>query len=439
MILYYFLFFILLFGAVKKFKTTFLIYTAFKILLHSGVCLKVDAPVITFEFAANISLLVLFFIRQAQNKKLKDEEKFPLQSGFLLIFFSYTISTLFGVQSFQSSFLGTFQIIINEYIIIYLLWRVLMTKEDVLLLVKSFVIVFFIVCIYGLFEFVTELNPVLEFEMSFFSPIEQEGKFYYKPAELALKRLGFSRIHSFFPISITFGAYCALFVSFYFYYIYTFKEKKNIADFLSIILLIIGVFISNSRSPLLCMFIGMIPILLSRIKSLLNIRVIIFSAIGIVFLFQYIEPYFANLESVFNSDADDEVGGSSIEMRLIQITVAINYFLDSPIIGHGIRAINTLMGGDAEKLLGAESIWIWLLIERGLLGIISYLYLYINILMKMYHKKYKSFYIFFTLAWFALSTMTTTPGLSISFYLTFILIVYRLQLLETDKHRENIS
>lgn len=435
MIIYYIIFLLLLLYTIRDFKKSFLIYTALKIILHSGICLKYTAPILTVEFAANI-FYFLFFITFKRKTYTKDN--FVLAKPFLLIFISYTLSLLFGSLDFIPSFLGVLQVLINEYAFIYILWHVLKTEDDIKFLLRNFIFMFLVISIYGIYEKITQTNPVMDFEIAQFPNKEDViGKIYLSSEE----RGGFLRVQSFMPISITFGAYCALFVGFYLFY----KQKYSsylsnsglLKGYILVILLILGLFFSNSRSPIFCFAVVIIPIL--SLRKIINIPNLILVSLAIVIFYDYVEPYFANITSILDPESRD-VGGSSIEMRLTQISVALNYFLDSPIIGHGIRSLVQISSKDADKMYGSESIWIWLFVERGLLGVISYLYLFYTVVKKMSFSYNKKFIIFFTLGWILLNTMTTTPGLDISFYLVIMIILYRLEIVRQNKvkHIQNV-
>jgi hypothetical protein len=81
---------------------------------------------------------------------------------------------------------------------------------------------------------------------------------------------------------------------------------------------------------------------------------------------------------------------------------------------------------------GGESIWIWLLIERGILGCVSHIILIISIA-RIGKGEMKYFIWGSTLAWIILTTATSTPGVEISFFLTIILILNRIQKLPEKK------
>lgn len=77
-------------------------------------------------------------------------------------------------------------------------------------------------------------------------------------------------------------------------------------------------------------------------------------------------------------------GGSNVAMRTRQFEVGLSLFERSPLVGNGIGSIAVFMkGGNNADLLGAESSWLKILPERGLVGVIVYLYLYFTMYRKL--------------------------------------------------------
>lgn len=140
----------------------------------------------------------------------------------------------------------------------------------------------------------------------------------------------------------------------------------------------------------------------------------------------FIEPYFKNIISLFDISVSSEVRGSSIEMRAIQFTTTFNIMLKSPFIGLGVKSLDNMLG--IKGLFGAESIWMYLLIERGLFGVISYFYLILSIL-KIGMGNIRHFIWAMTIAWLTLESITSTPGIEMSFFLIIIFILNRIQIL----------
>lgn len=120
-------------------------------------------------------------------------------------------------------------------------------------------------------------------------------------------------------------------------------------------------------------------------------------------------------------------GGSSLAMRMTQLDISYKAFLKSPLIGNGTKATSIVTEQNPE-LLGAESIWFTLLIEKGILGILAFLTLiFFPILNKQFINK--KIYCALSFSWLALNTMTTVPGMGATFFLTLVMLVRKAEIL----------
>ena len=137
--------------------------------------------------------------------------------------------------------------------------------------------------------------------------------------------------------------------------------------------------------------------------------------------------------SVLNPEKT-EIRGSSLEMRQDQFEAAYILMSKSPIWGLGQKA--TLYFPDRRlvgRLLGLESIWIWIMVERGILGIITYCIFIFTLCRLGWHSRGKCLF-FLPLAFIAASTVSSTPGMHLYlFYLVYILI-YKI-----DRNRSRIN
>lgn len=132
-----------------------------------------------------------------------------------------------------------------------------------------------------------------------------------------------------------------------------------------------------------------------------------------------------------------EIRGSSIEMRLDQFEAAYILMSKSPLWGLGQKA--TLYYHDrilVGRLLGMESIWLWIMVERGILGIITYC-IFIFTLCRLGWRSRGKCLFFLPLAFIAASTASSTPGMHLYlFYLVYILI-YKIDRSQPRINRRN--
>ena len=136
--------------------------------------------------------------------------------------------------------------------------------------------------------------------------------------------------------------------------------------------------------------------------------------------------------SIFDFTGNYDVGGSSMDMRMRQLDISLFLFLQNPIFGGGLSMIYYLMTDiSIPELAGAESQLFYLLIERGLLGILGYLWLIISMCKLL--PSYRKFNMVFVGIWVLASFVLLTVGLYINFPIIFLLIIYKSQKLNLLK------
>jgi hypothetical protein len=74
-----------------------------------------------------------------------------------------------------------------------------------------------------------------------------------------------------------------------------------------------------------------------------------------------------------------------------------------------------------QAILGAESVWITALIEQGAFGALAYSYLMISLFI---HKRngISRYLKYLTFGWLVVSSITSTPGCEIGFFLVIYLL-----------------
>lgn len=212
-----------------------------------------------------------------------------------------------------------------------------------------------------------------------------------------------------------------------FFYFLIFFYNKYKEKFISrksyiytLCLLLVGVFLANSRATILALAFGFLQFDYIRKPKILLIALVTLLIIALPFSDYILNVY----HSIFDFTGKHDVGGSSMEMRLRQLDISFFLFLQNPIFGGGLSMIYYLMTDvSIPELAGAESQLFYLLIERGLLGIFGYLWLVISMckLLPLYRK----FNIIFVGVWVLASFVSLTVGLYINFPIIFLFIIYK--------------
>lgn len=415
----------LLLYMVYDFKRAFIIFVFLKIFLNQNINLinLPGIPLLTLELTCNICFgLYYYFIY----RKKSVSEIFPLNFAFKIVLISIAISTFVSSVGFSSAITRSIQIVFNQYVFVYILWEVINSRNDIRNILKGLFMVFIVLACYGFFEKIIGFNPIMEYERSL-NNSDNIIDWSYSDTD----RHGMGRVQSLIIHPIGLGIIMAgllnLFVLFYFQY-------RNIWKISLLRIIMIGflgvcvLFFTNSRSPIVFMGIAFLPFFNLKNKKSYQLLFLILAIF--IIGFQYIEPYLGNIFSLFSSEKQDKVGGSSIAMRILQFAAGIFLVKDHFIFGLGIKSINQFIG-KGYGILGAESIWLNLLIERGLVGIISHFILLWSVFKMGIGKCKKNIY-FITFAWFVLTTITSTPGVGFSFFMTIVIVIVKSELISIE-------
>lgn len=414
-------------------KKAILIWLPFKLLFNNQIAVRYESPGMALVIAVDIALFLIFLLRNKKKKGMYNG-KFPFSNAMMAFGFSYLISLIFTIAPFQTAIIAVVKYFSSGFCMLYLAHKAFRSKTDIHFFLKCCVIVSVLIVSLAIVENVLRMNPWLEF-VFYNSPYDPDaGRMFYFPGTESL-RYGFIRAQSFFSFHVPFGFAC---VCLYWLIFYFYKNIKGIynSNLLLVVstMLIAGVIMSNSKQAyigLLFMFLSLYPI-----KSIVNIRIILPVLIIVIIVIVYAPDYLNNYLSLSDKRLAEEGGGSTVVLRESQYRIAWRMFLQSPIIGNGISSIGVLKRhADNAGILGAESSWLEILPERGLLGAAAYLYLYVDLWnMKKYVDKKTLF--FFLLSVFIMETAGGLKDLSI--WGLVLLTVYRYRQLTVKDNLERL-
>lgn len=409
MLLYWILFIIIIAFALRNWRKTIIVWLPIQLLFNECVCLKYTSPSVTFVLAVNAVFLFLYLFKK-DAKKLNSDSYF-FKKAFIVYGISYFLSLLFSIVPFHSIFLNTVKYFIQTYLIMMVFQKALCSIDDIKLYVRTSFIVICLITLLGVYESSLKDNPILNYVYVNAPTALIEGKMYYAPPFLKFSgelthRFNLVRCYSFFGIHIEYGCTCLLLLYLYLYFLRSknYILKKNFI-ILSILFLILGVLLSNSKTPL----IGLFFILLAfyKLKDILNLRLIIVFIICVTLVIFYAPGYLNNIIAIFDQNMADEGGGSSTAMRARQFEIGLELFLQNPLFGNGIGSIAEFMKNyNNAELYGSESSWLKVLIERGVVGVLSYIYLYTIMFKGMRKYLPLKMTLFFLLGLLAMETAT---------------------------------
>lgn len=436
MILYWIIFLLISFFSIKDWKKMVIIWLPIQMLFNECVCLKYTSPAVSLVLAVDALLLFEYVIIRPH--KGLNNSPFLFKTAFVAYLFSYLVSMFFSLVSFSEVLTGTIKYFIQNFIIVFLFQKALNDNEDIKLFFKtSFIIIILIVSL-GLYEAVLKDNPILDY-VYLHAPIDMiKGKMYYIPPFASMSgdlqmRYGMVRAYSFFGIHIAFGCTCVLFL---YLYLYLFRHSINYINkkqvVIGSILLLLGILLSNSKTPMVGLLFFFFAFF--SFKHIFNFKTIVVLFILICVILIYAPNYLNNITALFDAGVAEEGGGSNISMRARQLEVALNMFFNNPLFGNGVGSIPMMMNvGNNSDLLGAESSWLKILPERGLIGVASYLILYYQIFHIWKTVMNKRELIFFLCGLMAMET--ATGFMDFALYGCLLVCIYRYRVLRNDNDK----
>ena len=409
-----------IFTAYKNLNASFIFYMAFKMLGLQFMCIRYTPPALSMETFLNMYFVFVFWKRGLLKQYFSSFKLFPLKRYYIISLISIGLSSIFSIMPFSATTNTLIMALLNDYLIVIIFWFYINTREEICLFIKSCMIVLIISYLFGIYEFITNSNPFLDMIRGNVDENLLLGKFYDTG-----ERLGLRRINAFFvsPNNFIYGAFVTMLLFVYNKYIKPPFKYSILFALLSFLLILMA----NSRTVLVSSIIIMFPLIFAfKSKSVkFTICLIILFVISSPFIMQYA----SNITSVIDSSRSAEIGGSSVMGRMTQFEGSLKLMMKSPIIGNGIESITYFMSDKFDWrwiILGTESIWMKLMIERGILGILSYCFLFIDLIEKLKVGENKTMFIIM-LGYLCAHTMSSLPGFSISFFVIIMFCLYKIK------------
>lgn len=150
------------------------------------------------------------------------------------------------------------------------------------------------------------------------------------------------------------------------------KEKTQFG--LLLLAILISVFFIGVRTAIVATGLGSVVFLLLNRKFILLVY-FIFGIGALLVIISQIPGMESFIGSITGSNTSGEVGGSSLDMRLNQLTGALAEIKHNPLFGHGAgwTVLYKEMRGDHPVLLAFESLIFIILCNHGFVGILSWL------------------------------------------------------------------
>lgn len=352
--------------------TRFLVYITGITFLPFGIELSnhLNAPRLLL-FAFIISILF-------HSADIKTIAKFPLRYSPIFLILSHFLT---GIMDPRGSFIGLYKginVFSETYLCILLGFVSLKGKKDIKVVFEWASVLSFIVCSYSV------LCLVLGYD--FYSQLIGESD-SMRGSRLRIASTFFDSHVAGFAISVLLLMQTAKVV--------ILSKVMSIKDSMILILLLIALFITGSRSSLLDWIIGSFVLLFPYFLYFKGYKIkwIFFVGLAASLIFILTGDYVLSKFSDAFQEEGGDTGGSTMDMRLRQLEYSIYFYLKNPIWGNGFQyfwdEIKTKGGFYSSMLQGAESYIFILLIERGLVQIIAVCVFFFE-LIKTFMKRYRT-------------------------------------------------
>jgi len=295
-------------------------------------------------------------------KKFKQNPFYKLL--FIIFLGLLTIGILDDRLNVLQKFMRPAYEFIEKYLIIYLCYKSIDSSNGFNKIKKLLIISSAVLCIYGIYNYITHSNPYYSIiESTFGTP-----SFF----DIYLQRDTRFRVNSFVNHPIFYGYLLDLL---FIIVLSDFIQNKKKYNIVIMLFIFVNVLLTNSRTPIVVLFIGIIVLILNSLKGGQVLRyALTIILIGLILLnIPFVQEKINSVIDIVITGGT-KTRGSSIEGRFVQLAASYSEFLKSPIHGNGLRYINENMGFSGTKGLkyfgGFESYIFVVLIQEGLIGIV---------------------------------------------------------------------
>lgn len=409
-----------------NFRYGLVFYLTYKLILVTNVTLisLPDIPLLTQEMFLTMWFLLLFLLRGKSVRCAHCE--LPFKMPFVLLVASWTLSAVFSAAGLESELSRLVGNVLEDVLLIWMIWEVFESHELFVVLYKSITFAFFVSCIYGFVELGLKVNPLIQYESTLLGGDARSITYVYTDT---LSR-GY-RISSFFEHPIGAGVNWAIYSVFTFW-LWINRETTDMRGLsgafmafalLTAFLCVPCIILTRMRSPLIFFLICCLALI--NFKSRRFIGFVLGAVVGILILLPVLSTNFQIFASLFSDSAQEQVRGSSFDMRLNQFQVAFSLADTSPIFGLGEKYAQVMPGSLYEGLYGSESIWLSTIVCHGYFGMAIELF-YMTWSTFVVPRRFRSLPLFFfMLAYWTTATVTSLPGMKL--YLLFLVAFFLLK------------
>ena len=311
-------------------------------------------------------------------------KKYPLRKISIIIFIIYL---LIGVVDSRIPLISRFSRPVTEFFATYMVFFIgfccVKSEKDLRLILRGFANMLTIVCVYGLFTFIIQSNPIYDLISNSFSSglgiwanVQERGY----------------RVCSFLSNPIVFGGVMGIYSLIV---LNTWKTNNKIFKYIVFALLLLSVLIANSRTGIFSTLVAYILYYLLKNKLSYKNLLAAFSAIIMIFVMynqlSFIRPMIDSaIDLVMTGGVNTQ--GSTTDLKEQQWEVSLLSFYDAPFFGHGLSYFSEVLGNKDSfvynpLIAGMEGYQYKLLIEQGGFMIIAVIIFYLQLLILFFKNR----------------------------------------------------
>ena len=356
-----------------------------------------------------LSVLYLDFLIHFK-KTYKSFKQFPLRVPLLIFFFCLFLVSFFDTKlDFYLVLYKPFYFLLENFWPAFFAYCCIKTLKGVERTLDVVLSLLFICSVFGICNKIMDVNVYTAYISKIFDTIDF-GNYYTTVKDTRFRISSFTWNPMYYGIVVALG----ILISIFYLTAFKLKRPKMIFCVVTLILLVINLFLVNSRAPVISLLAGLGVYYLFGLE--LNNRLIVMAILcaGFVVFTITFPGKFQLLTSSFRSlsSGETDVKGSSLSMRVMQLKNSLRVFSTSPISGKGFDYIEKELGYTgqfgqnnhvARHFGGFESYAFKLLIEQGLMGIIANLVFFSALFAYLFNMKERlnpigKKYVFFTIS-----------------------------------------
>ena len=398
----YLLLVLCLFFLFYKFDKTVCCYVAFYPLMSM---IGLTNSINLFQALSIFAFLnYITFYRHKYRDKVFVKLKFP----FYLTLVFYAISFLISNIGNNPHWPTTIALFFSEYLFLIVFWELMWDDKNRRFFFHCFSIFIFIVCVYCIFEFLMQKNPLYDWY------VKSSLFIGYDANRTEDIRFGSMRCHSIMRDVGAMGTICCIAICLFFSKLMNsakIQQKEKFKLEIMILLCSFCTFLTGTRTVIFALALCFFIITLSLdIKK--KIKIIACLLLVIIAFFDYFNQIILSFIDTHS------VEGSSTYMRELQMAIVLNVFEKSPIYGLGLEGSEIIINKYTEAY-GLESIWFQLIINYGILGVVAFI---VSLVQGFYNSiKYKNVLSFTVVAiFFLVKTMFSIPGIGSGYFLYIV-------------------